>query len=237
VQLPTEQKPASLSVKDLAVLIPLFATSLAISWEVGTFIPFGGFVYFSLSEHLLNAMYALPIALVFSVVLGIGVVPVLLYKETKARHERPRQSWAKTFAKGLVAVVFIGLAGWAISTWEYSADQLVLLGALLLVIVVTRANEFWFRRSWSSPAMLSALAATSIVVAILMGVANSLVLVGLIRSGRVSPATIVSKNDTTEGFVLMTGERGLLIYFPDGNRVRFQKADELQKIEWQTKKL
>ena len=44
---------------------------------------------------------------------------------------------------------------------------------------------------------------------------------------------ITSKNSTDKGYVLMTGERGILIYFPESDRFSFQKADEIQKIEWQ----
>jgi hypothetical protein len=64
-----------LPVKDLVVLIPLFASSIAISWEVGRFMPLGGFLYFSLSEHLLAAMYALPGALILSAFFAVLVIP------------------------------------------------------------------------------------------------------------------------------------------------------------------
>lgn len=64
-----------LPVKDLVVLIPLFASSIAISWEVGRFMPLGGFLFFSLSEHLLDAMYAMPAALILSAFFAVLVIP------------------------------------------------------------------------------------------------------------------------------------------------------------------
>jgi hypothetical protein len=54
-------------LKDAAILLPIVASSLAVSWEVGRFIPFGGFFLFNLSEHLLAAMAYLPTAITFSV--------------------------------------------------------------------------------------------------------------------------------------------------------------------------
>jgi hypothetical protein len=68
-QFPARQRSvdASLTLKDAAILLPIVASSLAVSWEVGRFIPFGGFFLFNLSEHLLAAMAYLPTAITFSV--------------------------------------------------------------------------------------------------------------------------------------------------------------------------
>ena len=52
-----------LQVKDAVVLVPLFGSLLAMTWEAGQFYPTGGFRLFSLSEHLLSAIGALPITL------------------------------------------------------------------------------------------------------------------------------------------------------------------------------
>jgi len=111
--------------------------------------------------------------------------------------------------------------------------------ALTAAIVV--ANAFWFRRPWASPVMLSLLGAASINLAMMAGINQSLALIHYANSKSVpyimTIATIVSKNDSSKGYVLMMGERGLLTYFPDSDRFSFQKADEVQKIEWQRMKL
>jgi hypothetical protein len=70
--MPSAEARGSFLVKDLLVLIPLFGSVLAMTWEVGSFIPTGGFTYFSLSEHLLAAVNALPYALATAVVLLVG---------------------------------------------------------------------------------------------------------------------------------------------------------------------
>jgi hypothetical protein len=55
-------KPSSIQVKDYIVVVPTLGTALAISWEVGSFLPIGGIAFgaFSLTEHLVFALQALP---------------------------------------------------------------------------------------------------------------------------------------------------------------------------------
>ena len=62
--------------KDALVALPFMGSAIAMSWEVGTFIPISGvgggtFGLFSLSEHLSFAIEALPIGLVFAALLPI----------------------------------------------------------------------------------------------------------------------------------------------------------------------
>lgn len=68
------------------------------------------------------------------------------------------------------------------------------------------------------------------------GISQSLNMLQVIKDGSAARyiATIVSKNDTPKGYVLMTGERGLLIYFPDGDRFSFQKADAPSQVARRT---
>ena len=84
----TDERAGALPVKDLVVLIPLFATSLAISWEVGRFGPYGGFLFFSLSEHLLAAMAALPVALFLSTLFFAPIIMGIKYSPEKKPSER-----------------------------------------------------------------------------------------------------------------------------------------------------
>src|SRR4051812_23785803 len=60
-----ETKQPSFSAKDFFVLIPLVGTTLAALYEVGFFYGIGisYFTLFSLSEHIVFALTALPLAL------------------------------------------------------------------------------------------------------------------------------------------------------------------------------
>ena len=99
-----KQRLEALPVKDLVVMIPLLASSLAISFEVGRFGPTSGFLYFSLSEHLLAAIYALPAALVLSTLLAVLVIPFwACWTKSSGRALNPRQfeslSWLPRLAQ------------------------------------------------------------------------------------------------------------------------------------------
>ena len=82
--------------------------------------------------------------------------------------------------------------------------------------------------------MLSLLVAGSIIVATMFGISYSLVSLDNFKDGSAGPGpTIVLKDGSYRRYVLMAGERGVLIYFPKDNRISFQKADEIRRIEWQ----
>src|SRR5580704_15870462 len=83
----SRSRPAapSFAIKDGLVALPFVGSAIAMSWEVGSFIPISGigggtFGLFSLSEHLSFAMEALPIGLVIAarlpiVLAGAGMPP------------------------------------------------------------------------------------------------------------------------------------------------------------------
>ena len=233
----TDERAGAVPVKDLAVLIPLFATSLAISWEVGRFQPLGGFLFFSLSEHLLNAMRALPVALGACAYFAILLVFPVAASTQRSMRRVAAQSTARLIATFAVVIAVGGAGGWYTLKYfkfEPSYREAFLFGAAALmsaVILGNRANQ----RPLGNPVVLSFLGGALIILAMMLGIFQSDGLLNNIKRGSSVEriATISSKNDASKGYVLMAGERGLLIYFPDGDRISFQKADEVQKIEWQ----
>ena len=64
-------------LKDVAVIVPLIGSTLAISFEVGSFTPIieGSFSLFSITEHIGFALSVLPIAIALSAI----VVPSALF--------------------------------------------------------------------------------------------------------------------------------------------------------------
>ena len=67
---------SNFDVKDFLVVVPLVGSSIAVCWEVGTFLPIchGGWSCLSLTEHINRALQALPLALGFA----SGAIVVLL---------------------------------------------------------------------------------------------------------------------------------------------------------------
>jgi hypothetical protein len=55
------------SIKDVVVVIPVIASSVAMTWEVGRFSYYGGYRYFTLTEHLAAATNYLPLAIIVSI--------------------------------------------------------------------------------------------------------------------------------------------------------------------------
>jgi hypothetical protein len=46
-------------------------------------------------------------------------------------------------------------------------------------------------------------------------------------------STITLKSGPIQAVVLMTGDRGLLLYDPIKNRVSYQRFDDVDKIDWE----
>src|SRR5260370_28217156 len=69
-----EEKTPSWSFKDGLVIIPFFASGLALTWEVGFFLRIkgGAFGLFSVSEHITFALQALPAALALAALIIVG---------------------------------------------------------------------------------------------------------------------------------------------------------------------
>ncbi|MGX9389768.1 hypothetical protein ACWX0K_10920 [Nitrobacteraceae bacterium UC4446_H13] len=84
------------TAKDYAVYVPIIGTSLAFAWEVGLFVPIGGaaFGMFSISEHIVFALQALPVALVAAFLV---ICMHLLYRR-HARVERLEKIGSKSWS-------------------------------------------------------------------------------------------------------------------------------------------
>src|ERR1700741_672755 len=79
------------NVKDLLFALPIYGAALAITYDVGYFygLDMGYFTMFSLAEHLVFAMQAIPFSLAFSLVIPAGIVSFELGSQ-KAWRETPR---------------------------------------------------------------------------------------------------------------------------------------------------
>jgi hypothetical protein len=53
-------------LQDLLVFVPSLTTAIALAWQIGRLQPTGGFFYFSLTDHLVAAAAAVPIAFAFA---------------------------------------------------------------------------------------------------------------------------------------------------------------------------
>jgi hypothetical protein len=213
--------------KDFVLLIPLLASSLAISWEVGKFFPSGGFSFFTLSEHFLAAMVALPVALVVTFFFAFSFAtlgPIARRMAAKS----PR--WALIVS--LLAIA-IGLAIPGAVEFhkrgELDSSTVVVDLALLLFV----ANAFWPKHKITGPIGLLFVFGTSILVSISLSADLSWSNIRRAEADANILSDIITKSDTSKAYVIMAGERGILSYSPDSKRFRFQRSDEIQGLEWQ----
>jgi hypothetical protein len=229
--MPSAEARGSFLVKDLLVLIPLFGSVLAMTWEVGSFIPTGGFTYFSLSEHLLAAVNALPYALATAVVLLVGPLFFFPSREKAAlplfdQPDNPEDRRGVLIGAAIF-VIFGGAVIFAALIFRVSP----FIGGGIFIIA---AAAFLIGR----PKPLVGYAIVFVCSLIItMGFA-----VDYMRDYLNSPrsdilSTIHTKNGVYRGKFIMSGERGLLFYQPDQNGFVFERQDEIQRIEWPRLKL
>jgi hypothetical protein len=219
-----QSTPRNRDVKDFAVLLPLFGTSLAIAWEVGRFTPTGGFNLFGLADHIVAATTALPIAL------AMGAYFFLMFFLTAATSEKllsPESRKPALIALSLV-LPFAVLLFWGRGlNWKtIEGSDMVVLGVLALLVI----NHLWFRYELTAPIGIGFF----FIVAILMSLtlSSELVKTEMARADAgQGVATITTKAATFKARVLMAGDRGLLTYRPDTKQVLFQRADELVTLE------
>ena len=220
---PKQSASLNWNVKDFAVLLPLFGTSLAIAWEVGRFSPTGGFNLFGLADHIVAATAALPVAL------AMGAYYFMSSWLIAATSD---QLTAATGRRALVAasliVPFVVLVFWVRGPhWDaIDGSDLVLFGVLLFILV----NQIWLRYPLTGPIGIGFGFAVAILTSLTLS--SELVKKGDGAGGRgKGVATISTKTDTYKARVLMAGDRGLLTYRPETKQVLFQRADELISLE------
>lgn len=219
-------------VKDFLVLIPSFGGVLAMTWEVGSFIPTGGFTYFSLSEHLLAAVNALPVALATAVVLLVGPLFFFPFRETGVLPLFDQTDKPVALRGVLVgAAIFFVILGVAVIFAALIFRVSPFIGGGVFIIA---AAGFLIGRP--KPLVVYAVIFVCSLI-ITMGFA-----VDYRRDYLNSPrsdilSTIHTKNGVYRGKVIMSGERGLLFYQPDQTAFVFERQDEIQRIEWPRLKL
>jgi hypothetical protein len=220
-------KPTTLSLRELAVLAPIVASAVAVSYDVGYFVSFdvSYFSFFSLSEHIVFALQALPWALI----LVAGVYGLTLVTMSAFRHHRPRKnitsgrklrrtwkSWL--IAAGLLLSVSIAFGEIGLVSLAYSA----LAGALIVLVV------FWDeRRGW--------LIAVPLMLLISYGAGRDMA-----NNKRYQPhqTHLVTKStgDVVEGTLIRSGEGGILFYFAASKEVGVMRWNSINEITTKTKK-
>jgi hypothetical protein len=208
-------------LKDILIVVPLFASSLAISWEVGRYQQFSGFDLFTIPEHLLAAVGYFPVA--FSV--AIFLVPTAM----AARAKRDLTRAQKIIITVLLCVIIAASFGYV---HFLEPARAVLLNVVLVPYAFIVINSLWLRWPMTSTTVLLALFGYSVIAAWWLAFDFSRNRMANANAGR-GLSEIVTKAETLKAYIIGIGERGILFYSPDTSRVSFRRLDDIQKIEWQ----
>jgi hypothetical protein len=222
------------ATKDALVVLPFVGSAIAMSWEVGSFIPISGvgggtFGLFSLSEHLSFAIEALPIGLMFA-----AMLPIVLAGASMPPRRRPRQpsrangrSIRISLRIGVTILALIGTGIAALGIYERSSPILVLSFAMF-ALAATFALYPPAMFLWPKQLFIG-VAAFAMAMAMALGVDYTRTILNF--PGRHTVHAVI--NDISkEVVVLRTGERGLLIYEPDSRHFAFEKWNTVKGFDW-----
>lgn len=238
-----EEQRDSLSVKDLIVALPVFAGTLAITYDVGYFYGFdmGYFTMFSLAEHIVFAMQAIPVAFGVALTIPTGIVSFELGAR-KAQKETPAipgegtsveelkkiqaqvQAYFRKSQRELLFFSAIFTAFGAVAMWF----KYYLVGALAIVLGSAGVFAFvlpdiFLRRR----AILAWYTVGLVVVGFFLGFQNAR---GILAETSAKHVITVSDGEL-RGHLVRSGERGVLFYEPSSNKISFLVWGDVKRIQ------
>jgi hypothetical protein len=230
----SRKSPATISfeTKEVFVALPFVGSAIAMSWEVGSFIPISGvggraFGLFSLSEHLLFAIEALPMALVVAALLPVLIAGVSSSTPKRRSHRVDGRSTRIGLRIAFAILAFFGMAVGALGIYERISMLLVLSGTILSL---TTAFALYPPAMFLLPKQLFVAAVGfAMATAMALGVDQTR---GLLNLPEFHTVRIVVNDVAKEAVLLRTGERGLLIYEPNSRRFAFTKWDAVKGVDW-----
>ena len=233
--------------KALAVIAPLFASSLAVSYDVGFFFGagIGFFTFFSLTEHVVFALQAIPFALVPALTI-ISVIAVTWFgydkilKDSKEAVDKAQQmsnDERETFLATLKRKVrrnnlidsFVQGGLLALALLFFISHRYT--GALLIILSQIVAKMVYPINRWESKTFRYALALFCISAS--LGTAFS---VGYERAEAILLNTVAAERIFVEGkeipaTLIRGGERGVLFKSFETGKLSFMPWDTIIRID------
>ncbi len=239
-----------LPLKDYLVSVPLLGTTLAIVWEVGTFVPIGGeaFGLFSVSEHISFALKALPLGIFASAAL------LFLHLLTQKRNIVNLHFIKPVRAFDRKVFEILGLAKGHSRTGR---NRKIFLRCMFGLSVVFSIWYFWlgYRMGWVSIMTAAAELVVAVTLAAVYGpsIKRQKIPAGLLTVLCVLLVTFSFGIDQTRAnlkhskenlslvqfsveekrlLLLKAGEKHVLFYEPDAQVYRLESWDDIKRIQW-----
>jgi hypothetical protein len=223
IEMSDEQKDKIFG-SDPLIVLPVLGTTAAVCWESGKLYQFGGFQYFSITDHALATLDALPLIVGM---IAFSAIFFWLGAQLVARLSK-RISKLATFIAMALLFVCLRVAG-ALVVKDYSLSN-VLANALLIGVLLWTANTVW----WRYPLTKGAGLVVSVILTALFtfAVANRLADLWIRRPQNHLSNVYLNSGQEIDGVVVMSGERGVLVYETTRNRMLYLKSETIERVEW-----
>jgi hypothetical protein len=241
-----EEAPSSvwtIDLKTLTVIGPLFASALAVLYDVGFFagINIDFFTFFTLSEHLLFALQAIPLAAFTAYSAGgfflgswIGAknTDTLLAKLQAEPDLEKRQALAAPYLarvsrfdrwRSKIVICAFAMAGISLGVGSYVSAFATAVTAILIML----------KKDWTD---LQKLDRKAVAFGASLFILVLAFLTGYERAGHILKTKIASENiliddKITPARIIRSGERGVLFLSIDTKKLRFIRWDAIKQIE------
>ena len=238
----TDERP--FSAKDLIVALPLCASTIAITWEVGSFAPISVKVFglFSITEHIGFALQAFPLAILAACYATV----MLLFVKSSSTYFWPRTSEnvqkrthaalppltrmptrQKVFSR--IAVTIVGTL--TFMSLSYFTGVFLFLATGLGILLFGVPFAFGLQ-AFSNEKYATWLMAMCFGLFVTLSLGADVTNWGF-ASARAGKNIV--KLDTTAGvldaFIVRVGERGVLIYQPQDTKISFVRWDQVKRLE------
>jgi hypothetical protein len=234
-------------VKSVTLVGPLFASATAISYDVGFFFgtDIGFFTFFSLTEHLVFALQAIPFAgpaafMILSTFIGVWYSYVKTPEEVAAFVEKynlmPDEEKASTLAKLNRSVArnkkwnpYIQFGSLLFALWNLALHNYT-VSFLMVVSQIVIAIAYPTEKLKSKNVLY--------LLAIICGSATlfAAFLVGIERADNILKSVTPTERISIDGNeissrLVRAGDRGLLYFSIDTKKLNFVRWDTVKKIE------
>jgi hypothetical protein len=209
--------------RETFVAIPLLGTAVAVAFDVGYFfgLDIHFFGLFSLSEHIVFALQALPVALVAVALISLSMATFFKGREeAPSPRTEPKRFRQHQLIRVVLAIVAFTLSYLSLKTYIYQSIMFGFVG--IATVVMTIAPRYFWNPVVYVPFAASGILATSWGVGIDFERLQ-------VEGG--DQTHIVRTNEGDIGAKLIhTGERGVLIYDPSHKQVRLLKWDAVKEV-------
>ena len=230
--------------KEYAIFVPALGTTIAVTYDVGYFwgLDIKFFTLFSLTEHIVFALEALPIALAAAFVLcAFSVLTKLADKsgemqaqrviEKIKKNETTYQQWLRQSRRRdwVLIAAEIGLFAYgiyAIATGSFA------VGTAIMCVAVYVVSDLLLKDMFSRAGVRQSFVSVSaLLVTFSIGIQ---VQKHEVRTGSARHTFTLDDRDWS-GLLIRSGDRGLLMFQPDTKKISFIRWEQIRRIDTETR--